>query len=76
MKKENWINQTNQKKSWHLCKRIQTLLCITCGSIVGSMSMAFLTASTMSLGSGSARTIMSSGRTWHIQERLANEYAR
>lgn len=38
-----------------------------CGSINGSMWMAFLIACTMSYGSGSASTIMSSGRTCRKQ---------
>ena len=40
-----------------------TRSCITCGSILGRIDIAFLIACTMSLGSGSASTIMSSGKT-------------
>ena len=40
-----------------------TRRCITCGSILGSMDIAFVIARTISLGSGSARTIISSGKT-------------
>src|SRR5262249_33300213 len=41
-----------------------TRSCITCGSICGTIVIAFLIACIISEGTGSASTIMSSGRTY------------
>ena len=37
---------------------------MTCGSIFGSINIAFWIACTISMGLGSAKTIMSSGKTY------------
>ena len=69
------INPRAMVQSWDQtsCGELRFTLtrrCITWGSMPGSMSIAFLTALTISSGSGSASTIMSSGRTWKKKERM------
>lgn len=44
-----------------------TRLCMDCGSIWGSKFIAFVIASTISLGLGSARTTISPGRTYYTR---------
>jgi hypothetical protein len=57
------------KEKGHLNYKL-TRLCMTWGSILGSIVIAFWIARTISLGSGSAKTIMSSGTTYSKEMNL------